>query len=281
MTHSWCAFCPCASGWHREPVRVEPNLLCTLAESSGLRWCGKSPVTGQQAGQGSHHHTAASMSPFIAQGGQLSPTPPQHGIVVGQDTGIPNSHNQPLDTPLASDLPALHQAKFQGQPLPAHLAEAACRLMFSQYLPCTWQLLRHELLQCHQLPNGNLCYSSKTPVLWVSAVEKARRQNSACGGKRGHLNRRDVPMRGGSVALCWRQEKAETTRAAGKCRVKEICTAPSSDRGTRSSTLGHRWKQPLESISPPHHPGHTQPQACVMAQWRWDLREDWVFQMLE
>lgn len=75
---------PCSDSSHdmhfvRVPVgvQVKHNILCILEESSGLRWCGKSPVTWQQGGQGNYHHTAASTTSFTAQGCQLSPTSPR------------------------------------------------------------------------------------------------------------------------------------------------------------------------------------------------------------
>lgn len=146
--------------------------------------------------------------------------------------------------------------------------------MFRQYLHCTWQLHRHGLLQWHRPPKGNLCYSLKAPVLWASAIKTARHENSVCGGKRGHLNRCDAPLRGGSVALCWRQEKVQTRRAAGKCQVEELCKSTQHWWGSK---IQHRWEHPWRpSVHSTPHPGHTQPHACVMAQWRWDLREDWV-----
>lgn len=80
----------CASGQHREPVQVKMNISCTLVERSGLRWWGKSD---NMAASRDHQHTAASMSPFMAQRCHALP----HGIQVG--TAPRSVHPTPLSWP--------------------------------------------------------------------------------------------------------------------------------------------------------------------------------------
>lgn len=83
--------------------------------------------------------------------------------------------------------------------------------------------------------------------------------------------------------LVLKARKAQTTRAAGKYWVEELCESTQHWWGSKIQHTGTQVGTAPggHQSTPPHHHGHTQPQACVMAPWRWDLRDDRVVQVSE